>query len=200
MKTKQSFSNSFLQKINLEAEDIISNHLQELDRISNDIKALEERLKHAGVPFVFYYFLSSEDRRYNGVAFNLTAFNQQIPYPAEFVEQTNSCLVWGKCEDDNYRLSHNVYINVNEIDKHDDGNGQHAEKIRNTGENKLTSSKPLIETKSHFRVKIEKELVPFYKAIIEALKTKRDQDCVLEYSPNYNLPFPSAKIDTRFSF
>lgn len=192
MKTKESFFSPLLQRINLEAEDVISNHLQDLDRISNDIKALEERLKSAGIPFAFHYMLSSEDRRYSGVGFNVTAFNQQIPYPAEFVEQTNSCLVWDKCSDGNYRLSHNIYVNVNEIDKYDDGNGQHAEKIRDCGENKLTFSKPLIETKSHFRVKIEKELVPFYKAIIEALKTKRDQDCIIEYSPNY-ISFPSAK-------
>ena len=125
---------------------------------------------------------------------------EEVDYQAELVEQTDSCLMWGKSEDGQYRLSHNVYVTENEIDKYDDGNGQYAERVRNNGEPKLVSSKPLIETKSHFRVKIEKELVPFYKAIIEALKTKRDQDYIFEYSPNYNIPFPSAKIDTSFSF
>lgn len=199
MKTKSSFSNASLQKINIEAEDIISSHLQELDQISNDIKALEERLKASGIPFAFYYVLSSEERRYGGVAFTLTAFNQQIPYEAEFIEQTDSCLVWDKCEDNNYRLSHKMYTTQNEIDKYDDGDGERAERVRNDGKPKIVFSKPLIETKSHFRVKIEKELVYFFKAIVQALKTQRDQDCIFEYSPNYNIPFPSAKIDTRFS-
>lgn len=200
MKTKQSFFNLSLQKINLEAEDVIANHLHELDQISNDIKTLEERLKNSAMPFTFYYVLSSHDRRYHGISHHMEGVYGEESYPAEFIQQTDSCLVWGKCEDGKDRLSHNVYVTDNEIDTYDDGDGQYAGRVRNNGTPKLLSSKPLIETKSHFRAKIEKELVPFYKAIIEALKTKRDQDCIFEYSPNYNIPFPSAKIDTSFSF
>jgi hypothetical protein len=195
MKTKSSFFNPSLQKISLEAESVISNHLQDLDRISNDIKALEEQLKNSGLPFTFYYILSSDDRRYHGISHQTVNLYEEVPYEAEFIEQTDSCLVWGKCEDGQYRLSHNIYVTDNEIDKYDDGDGHYAERIRNNGTPRLFSSKPLIETKSHFRVKVENELAPFYKGIVEALRTKRDQDCIFEYSLNYNLwPNFSAKI------
>lgn len=199
MKQKFNFSNISLQKISIDAESVTSTHLQSLDRISNDIKALEERLKNSGVPFTFYYVLSSDDRRYHGIGHRMVDVYEEASYQSEFIEQTDNCLVWGKCEDGQYRLTHNIYITDNEIDKYDDGNGQYAEKVRNDGKPKLCFSKPLIETKSHFRVKIEKELVPFYKGILEALRTKRDQDCIFEYSPNYNIPFPSAKIDTSLA-
>lgn len=197
MKKKQSFSNLTLQKINLEADVLISNHLQDLDRISSDIKALEERLKNSAMPFTFYYILSSETRRYSGTAYHMIASYEERPYQAEFVEETDSCIVWGKAEDGQYRLLHNLYVTENEVDKYDDGNGQSGERVRATGASKLLSSRPLIETKSFFRLKIEEELVGFYTQIVEALKTKRDLDRIFEYSPNYNGFLPLAKVETH---
>lgn len=194
MKSKLSFSSPSLQEINTEAEAVISTHLQNLDRVSNDIKALEDQLATSGIPYTFYYVLSSEDRRYN----QNEAFHDELIYTTESAEQTDSCLVWGKCEDGQYRLSHNVYVTINEVAKNYDKSDQYAKKVLRNGEPELHFSRPLIETKAHFRVQIEKELVHFYKAIIEALKTKRDQECIFEYSPNYNQPFPLAKIDLNF--
>ena len=49
-----------LQQVHNESEKIISSHIQRLDRISNDIKALEEVLLRAGIPFEFSYHLKKE--------------------------------------------------------------------------------------------------------------------------------------------
>lgn len=195
MKTKTSFSSLSLQKINLEAESIISSHLQALDRISNDIKALEERLKMAGIPFAFTYIISSDERRYIRTAYQQISPYHEVPYRAEFVEYTDNCLFWGKNETDEFRLSYNVYITESEMEKYTSDEEKTYERVVNEGKPRLSSSKPLIETKSHFRIKIEKELLDFYTLIIEALKTKKDHDCIVKYSPNYNLPFHDAKID-----
>jgi hypothetical protein len=195
MKSKLSFTSTSLQKINSEADSIISSHLQDLDRISNDIKALEERLKAAGIPFTFLYVLSSEKRRFERTAYQNMSPYDEFPYTAEFREYTDNCLVWGKTEDGEYRLSYNIYITENEIEKYNGDGEKVYEREREVGEPKLSTSKPLIETKSNFRLKIENELPVFYKMIIEALKTKRDQDRIVEYSPSYNQPFKDAKVD-----
>lgn len=49
-----------LQKIHSSAEEVIASHVQRLDRISNDIRALEEILLKAGIPFKFSYSLKRE--------------------------------------------------------------------------------------------------------------------------------------------
>lgn len=193
MKSKLSFTSASLQKINLEADPIITSHLQDLDRISNDIKALEERLKAAGIPFTFLYVLSSKERRIERTAYKSTA-DEEIPCTAEFCEYTDNCLAWERTEEGEYRLSYNIYITENEIEKNN-GDGGKVEESEGVGEPKLATTKPLIETKSNFRLKIENELPIFYKMIIEALKTKREQDRIVEYSPNYNQPFKDAKVD-----
>lgn len=195
MKSKLSFTSASLQKINDEADSIISTHLQDLDRISNDLKALEERLKIAGIPFTFLYIVSSEKRRYKRTVYQTMSPYDEFPYTGEFIEYTDNCLIWGKNEAGEYRLSYNVYLTENEIEKYNGDGEKVYERIRDDGEPKLSTSKPLIETKSHFRLKIENELPVFYKMIVEALRTKRDQDRVIEYSPNYNQPFKDAKID-----
>lgn len=195
MKSKLSFVSTSLQKINVEADSIISTHLQDLDRISNDLKALEEGLKIAGIPFTLLYVVSSEQRRYERTAYQTMSPYDEFPYTGEFIEYTDNCLVWGKNEAGEYRLSYNVYCTENEIEKYNGDGEKVYERIRKGGEPKLSTSKPLIETKSHFRLKIENELPIFYKIIIEALRTKRHQDRIVEYSPNYNQPFKDAKID-----
>ncbi len=187
MTSTKSFVSTSLQILNSEADSVISNHLQDLDRISNDIKALEERLKTAGIPFTFTYVFSSEKTRF--VRPNST---EKFPYQDEFIRHTDHCIVWGKNKTE-YRFSYNVYVTQSEVFKYADG-----EKILERyedGKSILSQSKPLIETKSHFRIKIEKELSSFYKLIIEALKTQQDQDNIFEYSPNYNQSFESAKSD-----
>jgi hypothetical protein len=193
MKSKLSFTSASLQKINSEADSIIASHLQDLDRISNDIKALEERLKAAGIPFTFLYVLSSGKRRFVRTAYQAISPDDEFPYTGEFIEYTDNCLVWGKTEDGEYRLSYIVYTTENEVEK---GNGDGEKDYeRNDGEPKPSISKPLIETKSNFRLKVESELPVFYKMVIEALKTKRDQARIVEYSPNYNQPSKNAKVD-----
>lgn len=195
MKSKLSFTSASLQKINVEADSIISNHLQDLDRISNDLKALEERLKIAGIPFTFLYVISSEQRRYERTVYQTMSPYDELPYTGEFIEYTDNCLIWGKNEAGEYRLRYNVYHTENEIEKYNGDGEKVYKRIRGEGVPRLFTSKPLIETKSHFRLKIENELPVFYKMIVEVLRTKRDQDRIVEYSPNYNQPFRNAKID-----
>lgn len=196
MNKKSHFINSSIKKIDSEAESVISSHLQDLDRISNDIKVLEERLKAAGIPFAFLYVLSSETKRIERIAYQKMApWLNETPYTAEFCEYTDNCLVWGKTEGGEYRLSYNIYTTENEIEKYNGDGKEVYEREKEGGELKLTTSKPLIETKSNFRLKIENELPVFYKMIIEALKNKMDQDRIVDYSPSYNLPFRDAKVD-----
>jgi hypothetical protein len=195
MQSKISFANPDLQKINQEADPIICNHLKDLDRISNDIKALEERLKASGIPFNFLYVLSSAKRRVERKEYKSCSPYDEVPYLAEIHQYIDYCLVWGKTQEGDYRLSYNIYNTEAEIDKYDDGNGKVYEREKECEEPKVFSSKPLIETKSNFRLIIEKELPVFYKMIIEALKTKREQDLIVEYSPHYNKPIGSAKVD-----
>lgn len=194
MINKSLFLNKSLQEINVESDVIISNHLQDLHRISNDINALEKRLKEGGIPFTFIYILSSNSRR----------FERKISdcfYLSEVDEEIENCLVWGKTEDCKYRLRYNTYITetVYELATYTPsgepvyGNGK-------IGEPRLITTKPLIETKSNFRLKIENELPVFYKMIIDALKTKRDQDLIVGYSPKCKQPHKDAKVyPERFS-
>ncbi|PJD94524.1 MAG: hypothetical protein CK425_11115 [Parachlamydia sp.] len=183
---KLSFTSSSLQKINSEADLIISSHLQDLDRISNDIKALEERLKGAGIPFNFLFVLSSESRR---CAYATRSHGCPI---AELIEYTNNCLAWGKTKDGEFRLCHSVYITQNEIEEYHCDEGSFEKEIER-GEPMLSASKPLIETKSNFRLKIENELPFFYRMILDALKKERDQENVVKYSPNYIRPISLIK-------
>ncbi len=194
MKTKLTFSDPSFQKINEEAESVISKHLEELDRISNDIKALEERLKISGSPFTFTYLISSDKERCTGTAYYYCDVYEQVPYTAQFDKYTESCLFWGKNKDNDHRLSLNIYTTEDEIETYVTDDGKRSEKLIAEGIPLLLSSKPLIETKSNVRVKFYKELLGFYTSFIEALKTKRDQECIYEYSSNYNRQI-AAKID-----
>lgn len=192
------FTNPSLQKIDSDAESIISNHIHRLDSISNDINALEERLQIAGIPFNFVYVLSEESRKFSK---SILSHQPMILYGDDFIEHEVSiieyvdhCLVWGKNEDGKFRLSHIVYATENELIKYSGDDEKVYERESEDGEPKISTSTPLIQTKSQLRLKLEKELPIFYKMIIEALKTKVDQEYIVKYSPNYNSIFP-AKID-----
>lgn len=88
-----------------------------------------------------------------------------------------------------------IYFTENEVKTLVDESKKIFKRIHDKGVPWLNFSNPLIETKANFRFKIEKELVYFYKFIITALKTKRERDCIVEYSPDYNHVLPLAKID-----
>lgn len=107
MNKKIAFTSQSLQEINLEAEWVISTHLQDLDRISNDIKSLEQQLESSGIHFTFYFVLSTEERRFKriqGMSYDLIQ--------SEIAEQTDHCQVWGKCDENKSRLSYNIYFNL----------------------------------------------------------------------------------------
>ena len=158
MKEKYTFSSPTLQKIDSEAETVISSHLQSLDRVSNDIKSLEEKLKTAAIPFTFIYILSM----------------RRIPSQEDRDVWEEPCLVWGKSDTNDYRLLYNLY-KTEDI---------HVEGLTCEGSPKLELSKPLIELKSHLRLQIENELPFFYELIINSLKSESKKGCIIVLSPS----------------
>lgn len=189
MITKNIFSNNLLQKIDTEADSIITNHLQELDQVSNDIKLLEEKLKKAAVPFTFIYVLSSDQTRL------LREMPPELGLDnVEFVEHKDRSLIFGKNKEGNYRLSYGLYVTYCDINVHDTGNGIY-ERALYPGETTLEKCQPLIETKANIRIKAGRELHIFYKKIIESLKMKADQEEIVDYSPNHDRHFDFGKID-----
>jgi predicted Rdx family selenoprotein len=151
MTTKLSFTSLSLQEINIEADLVISKHLQDLDRVSNDIRTLEGILKRAGIPFTFIYVLSSDWKKYQRAASRVVDPYEEVPYTGQFIEYIDNCLVWEKDEDGEYRLSHNTYVTENEMEKIKGEGEKVYERLKEGGEPRLSSRKPLIETKSHFR-------------------------------------------------
>jgi hypothetical protein len=93
MKSPLSFTCPTLQKIDSEAASVITNHLLGLNRISNNIKAMETSLEKAAIPFTFIYVVSSTEKR-----FVEHVSNGFMPYQVEFIESTDDCIVWGKTE------------------------------------------------------------------------------------------------------
>jgi len=186
MKQKLPFNSPALQQIDSEAEDIISSRLTHLDQLRDDIRALEERLKSASIPFTLVYVLSSEESSYEGVA----GLDYEGITPLTVVtEYKDSCIVWGKGEHDEYRLSHQIFITKDETDHYYDQKGIKVnEKLCNAGNPVLSFSKPLLETKSQFRLQIENELPHFYSRIVTALKVLPNEDFLVFYSPNKTSP------------
>jgi|GEM_PF-6042987 len=185
MKQKLSFSSPTLQQIDSEAEEIISARLKHLDQLRDDIRAIEERLKSAAIPFDFVYVFSSDESSYEG------EHGLGIDYDVQtFTEYKDFCIVWGKSEQDEYRLSYQVFITKDETLQFYDNECIKVinEKLCHAGDPVLSFSKPLLETKSQFRLQIENELPHFYKMIVEALKTRSHEDFVVVYSPNKKSP------------
>lgn len=166
MKTKCTFSSLALQEIDSEAETVISSHLQSLDRVSNDIKSLEEKLKVAAIPFTFVYVLSSKE---------FVLHEDDSSYNDKEIWD-DLCLVWGKNETNDFRLLYNVYVTEDFI----------AQGSCSESSPELKSSKPLIESKSRIRLQIENELPDFYRKIIKALESKTREEIIFEFSPNHD--------------
>lgn len=179
MKSTISFSNKTLQKINFEAKDIISEHLQNLDQISEDIKMLEKKLITSALPFTYIYVISSEEHI-------KTEWSEREYEYLKYVDHTDNCLVFGKNSSGECRLSHSVYSTRGWLER--DGC------LRHKDETVLISYRPLIETKAHFRVTIEKELASFFEGVISALKNQRHKENVTIYSPNHNNVYKFAEI------
>lgn len=183
--SKKSFFSRALQEVDAEAEKVISSHLQNLDRISSDIKALEDQLSKAGVPFTFIYVFNSEKKTCQAVPYGDMEVHvpfEAVPYQAKIFDRYHEhCLVWGKLDDHDYRLGYQVYLCEDELAKSEDENDKF--KVAKRNKPVLLSSKPLIESKSYVRLRIEHDLPHFYKAIIEALKLKKEKTRIVEVSP-----------------
>lgn len=178
----KTFVNPMLQKIDNEAQTIIANHLNDLKRASEDIKALENSLREAAIPFSFRYKLTSCEVSFEEPAFQID-WDVQYEYLGSFIKKTEECLEWIKDSNNKARLFYNVYKTVREI-KNVVEYGKQRETILH-GKEVLESSRPLIETRSQLRLKFETELPVFYHKIIEALKTQRNEECIVVLSPNF---------------
>ena len=185
--TKNSFFSSLaLQNIDLQAKEVINSRTSRLDSINSDTKFLEERCKAAAIPFTFFFQISSSKQQHEG----FDEYHEEInrvckPILTEFEEHY---LVWGKHENDQYRLLYQIYTRVARSTQISDTEGNVLKKIiESSGEHKLSYSKPLLETKSQVRIKCENELPHFYQSIIEALKNQCDKDQVRDHSPSHSL-------------
>lgn len=175
MKAKYTFSSPTLQKIDSEAETVISSHLQSLDRVSNDIKSLEEKLKTAAIPFTFIYILSTRN-----------TVSQEDGWEDRDIWE-EPCLVWGKSETNDFRLLYNLY-------KTEDISVQGS---TYEGTPKLELSKPLIESKAHLRLQIENELPFFYELIIKSIKTESKKGRIIVSSPSNDFMSGFSRIMER---
>jgi len=179
MTQKSNLSSPSLQKIQLESEPIIAQHLQKIHDVSNDIKALEDQFKNSAIHFTLIHVLSSSKKMYDEADGYQESFRR-----TDILEYEDICLVWCKTNEGNYRLSKNIYIT--KIEVHLDYSSGDVLDIFEQYPSQLTFSKPLIETKSHFRLQIEKELSPFYKNIIQILKIGRYDETEISFSEHYN--------------
>lgn len=81
MSSKIEFSKE-LQEIYNKSKEIITSHLERLDRVSNDIKALENVLKSAALPFTFCYHIKYDYPVYANIKrhYDLLWENKRLVY------------------------------------------------------------------------------------------------------------------------
>lgn len=165
------FLNTDLQSINSTAEKSISSHLAKLDQVSNDIKALENMLSKAGISINFMYLFEEEHDKGH---VQLNEFDS-IKTHLEILHY----MVWNR---DKQRLLYEIHTIHREIVE--------AEEHYRQWKPDVFTSKPLIETKAHIRLKVQPELQFFYNQIIGLLGQGHVQERVIERSPNLDLiPF-----------
>lgn len=193
MNQKSNLISPRLLQVNSEATEVFTNYNADLDRISNDIKFVDENSQKVGLPFSFYFVIETEDLHYfvDEPGFGRT----QRTY---YVDVKDTCLSWEKCPQGNYRLCHNVSTTAFAIESpENDWRAKPHKKIKTE-----SIVKPLIETKAHVRFKVDAFISEFYEALVYALKKYRDKDLVIEYAPKALNIFP-AGIDpdqTRVPF
>lgn len=182
---KKNFLSPSLRDVDNEVDPTISAHKQNLDRVSNDIKSLENRLLEAAIPFTFIYVLKSKERTFDDVKpyFEVDHNCWIVRKSTEYIDD---CLSWYKTKNNVFRLCYCEFATVDEFDQIS-LDGEQWEQVGETdkGSPIIILSKPLIEMKIHFRQNIENELPHFYKSIVEGLK--KEKDTIISYSPNYKL-------------
>jgi hypothetical protein len=183
MNITKDFISKKLSDVNEEADFIISAHLSQLDRISNDIRVLEAKLQKAGIPFTFIYVLSSEEKQPTAKEYGYADPYDEIPTSSTSIVYENHCLVWEKTLKNEYRLSYNIYVAA---DTHVTSYYRKGEKKDiHEGKPVLSSSTPFIETKSNIRLKFEDELPIFYSKLIEFLRNNKERGGIVFPSPNH---------------
>lgn len=138
----EAFYNRSLQKTHSKIEKSISNHLQKLDELSNDIKQLEKVLAKAALSVDYEYLIDQSP-----------VFKKTNATYNSYLLQTNYLIVWRKEKNRLMYETHDIYFHI------DDTN------LSNPSNPNIKISKPLIECRSHIRLKIEPELDFFYQGI-----------------------------------
>lgn len=141
------FYSKSLQNTHSKIEKSISNHLQKLDRVSNDIKQLEEILAQAALS-VDYEYLFDRSFKDGPCANTASGENIVIHY------RTDHLLIWNT---ERKRLMYEIHVTpflVQDVDMSDP-----------LDKKQITTSKPLIECRAHIRLKIEPELDFFFQGL-----------------------------------
>lgn len=172
MNQKSNLISPRLLQVNSEATEVFTNYNADLDRISNDIKFVDENSQKVGLPFSFYFVIETEDLQY---FVDEPGFGRH--QRAYYVDVKDTCLSWEKCPQGNYRLCHNISTTVFAIENpENDWRTKPHKKIKTE-----SIIKPLIETKAHVRFKVDPFISEFYEALVSALKKYRAKDLVIEY-------------------
>lgn len=181
MENKFSFFSTSLQKVHSESEVVIADHLQKIINVSNDINNLEDKLKKSAIPFRFIYVFLTEKSIFScDLSKDPDSFG-----PFEDIERsTDHCLVWGKHNNNDYRLSYQFFQTdyVIELD-HD----KQMVFISEERDPVLKLVKPLIETKAYFRLKVENELPDFYRSLVNSLTMESEKEIIVVDSPSNKL-------------
>lgn len=140
------FFNKSLQHTHSKVEKLISNHLQKLDAISNDIKKIEEVLTKAGISIDYEYLFDESPVIQE-------TYTDQFNYSTLYFLQTNHLIVWRREKKRLMYETHAIYFDI------EDRN------LCRPSQPKITVSKPVIECRAHIRLKLEPELDFFYQGI-----------------------------------
>lgn len=181
MENKTLFNSHALQIIDSETSDVFTNHLKKISNISEDINALENKLKKSGVPFQFFYVFLSE-KKHTPFHYEKQDVEDLLTIITDKEQSLDHCLAWSKNCNGDYRLSYQLFI-VNSLLFLE--NGKKSQLIENE-KPKVKVNKPLIETKVNLRLKIENELPHFFRFIVDSLKNDFDKEIVIVHSPYYN--------------
>jgi hypothetical protein len=177
MENDFSFSSPELQKENAELELLIDEHRQKIINASNDINALEAKLKNAGIPFCFVYVLSVKSEL---LLLDLSNDPEEMGPCEDVGRSIEHCLVWGKTNTNNFRLSYCIYQVDTQLELDHEAN---IVSIIEERDPVLIFSRPLIETKAHLRLRIEPELPIFYRMLVGALRSTLENDMIVVESP-----------------
>ena len=157
MDSKSQFNSPHLQKVFQQIEPILSQHKVQLDQVSADIKEVERYLRACGIHFPFRYCCNEHIKLIEEDPFDQST--KQI--------RCLDYLCWGKSKDGQYRL---LYESEEQLIICREAMFQ-AKK-----ENRIVTSRPLIEAKVKVRLELYPKLPVFLEEIAKALQPMQTEN------------------------